>query len=60
MILEIEYEIVEPNQAVTLIPTNVVTSVEVSNIELEARVGIPKQTGQHHLMLIQAALWPHN
>ena len=33
--LEIEYEVVEPNQPVTLIPTNVVTSVEVSNIELE-------------------------
>lgn len=32
--LEIEYEVVEPNQPVTLIPTNVVTSVEVSNIEL--------------------------
>lgn len=35
--LEIEYEIVEPNQPVTLIPPNVVTSVEVSNIELEGK-----------------------
>lgn len=31
---DVEYEVVEPNGLVTLFPDNVVTSVEVSNIEL--------------------------
>lgn len=35
--LEVEWQPVPPNQPVTLIPTNVATSVEVSNIELEGK-----------------------
>lgn len=35
--LEVEWQPVPPNQQVTLIPTNVATSIEVSNIELEGK-----------------------